>query len=251
MKILFSSVFLILFNIYSIQAQVGINTTTPDESAALHIESSDQGILIPRMTTAEKQAIVNPAINLMVFDTDDGNYEYNSGTPEDPEWTRTLDEAYSGARGAMNITSTDYNNGPQTSFTTKGVATRQKISGTTTASDLANFTASGNNRLVYTGTQTRFFRSTATISFFANANNTILAFYIAKGNSGDATATILQDTKSYVISSGTGDIVTVPVNGSVELSEGDFIEVWVERNADSGGGSSAYISVATMNLLIN
>jgi len=141
-NLLITTFFVFIINFVSI-AQVGINTTNPDGSAALHIESSDQGILIPRMSTAEKQAITNPATNLMVFDTDEGNYEYNSGTPEDPEWTRTLDEAYSGARGAMNITSTDYDNGPQTTFSTKGVATRKKITGTTTASDLANFTASG------------------------------------------------------------------------------------------------------------
>ncbi len=242
---------LILLISFSLSAQVGINTTTPNESAALDIQSSEKGILIPRLSTEEKQAITDPAANLLIFDTDENNYEYNSGTPAEPEWTRTLDETYSGARAAMNITSSAYDAGPQTTFSTKGIATRQKIAGTTNASDLANFQASGNNRLVYTGSQTRYFRVSASVSFYSSANNTILAFYVAKGNSGSNAPTVLQDTKSYVISSGTSDVVTVPVTGSLELSEGDFIEIWVERDADSGGGSNAFIRVSTMNVVIN
>ena len=42
-------------------AQVGINTNTPDASSALEIESTTGGILIPRMTEAQRDAIVSPA----------------------------------------------------------------------------------------------------------------------------------------------------------------------------------------------
>lgn len=209
--------FLLLFlcSIFTGYAQVGINTTNPDESAALHIESDSKGILIPQLDFVAKTSISNPATNLLIFDADEGNYEYNSGSSADPEWTRTLDESYSGARGAMNITATDYDNGPQTTFSSKGVSTRQKIEGNTTSSDLASFEASGNNRLVYVGMQTRYFRVSATVSFYSNSNNTILAFYVAKGNASSSTPAVLQDTKSYVRSTGTNDIVTVPVLGSV------------------------------------
>ena len=50
--------------------QVGINTATPDTSAALDIPSTTGGLLIPRMTNAERQAISNPAEGLMVYVTD-------------------------------------------------------------------------------------------------------------------------------------------------------------------------------------
>jgi microcystin-dependent protein len=51
-------------------AQVGINTVTPDTSAALHIVSKPygQGLLIPRLTEAQRVAIPNPAQGLMVYD---------------------------------------------------------------------------------------------------------------------------------------------------------------------------------------
>lgn len=54
------------------QAQVAVNNTgnPPNGSAMLDISSTNQGLLIPRMTTAQRMAIANPANGLMVFDTD-------------------------------------------------------------------------------------------------------------------------------------------------------------------------------------
>jgi hypothetical protein len=51
-------------------AQVGMNTSTPHPSAVLDVNGTNKGILFPRMTTAQKLAIVSPANGLMVYDTD-------------------------------------------------------------------------------------------------------------------------------------------------------------------------------------
>ncbi|AEW85491.1 hypothetical protein [Flavobacterium columnare] len=51
-------------------AQVGIGTVTPDASSILDVVSNDRGVLTPRMTTAQKMAIVNPSNGLIVYDTD-------------------------------------------------------------------------------------------------------------------------------------------------------------------------------------
>ncbi len=63
-------------------AQIGINNETPDPSAALDITSTTAGLLIPRMTNAQRQAISNPAAGLQVFvtDFDGGIYNYNGGS---------------------------------------------------------------------------------------------------------------------------------------------------------------------------
>jgi hypothetical protein len=67
-------VLLMLFAYTGIKAQynVGINPTgaQPDASAALDVVATDKGLLIPRMTTVQRLAIVNPANGLMVYDTD-------------------------------------------------------------------------------------------------------------------------------------------------------------------------------------
>jgi hypothetical protein len=52
------------------QNSVGIGTSSPNSSAALDITSTTKGLLIPRMTGVQKNAIASPATGLLVFDTD-------------------------------------------------------------------------------------------------------------------------------------------------------------------------------------
>ena len=63
-------------------AQVGIGTTTPDASAALDITSTTKGLLIPRMTETQRDAISSPATGLMIYQTDGtvGFYYYNGSS---------------------------------------------------------------------------------------------------------------------------------------------------------------------------
>mgnify|MGYP001597562776 CR=1 FL=1 len=69
---------LMLFTALS-YAQVGINTNTPDASSALEIESTTGGILIPRLTETQRDAIASPASGLMIYQTNEtsGFYFYN------------------------------------------------------------------------------------------------------------------------------------------------------------------------------
>lgn len=64
------------------QAQIGINNPTPDPSAALDVTSTTQGMLVPRMTQAQRTAIASPATGLLVYQTDTtaGFYFYNGTT---------------------------------------------------------------------------------------------------------------------------------------------------------------------------
>lgn len=50
-------------------ARIGLGNTAPDASAIMDISSTDKGILIPRMTYTQQQAINNAANGLMVFNT--------------------------------------------------------------------------------------------------------------------------------------------------------------------------------------
>lgn len=73
----------------SIQAQVAVNTdgAAPDNSAMLDVKSTTRGLLAPRMTLAQRNAIVSPATGLMIYQTNDiPGYYYNSGTPATPAW---------------------------------------------------------------------------------------------------------------------------------------------------------------------
>lgn len=75
-----------------LSAQIGINTDTPHTSSILDIDANnkDKGLFIPRMTTAQKLAIANPAPSLMVYDTDYKCISQYKDTPSSPgayTWT--------------------------------------------------------------------------------------------------------------------------------------------------------------------
>ena len=67
-------------------AQIGLGTATPDQSAVLDLHSTSKGLLIPRMTTNQRDLIALPAKGLMVFNTDTNFLEINSGAPELKTW---------------------------------------------------------------------------------------------------------------------------------------------------------------------
>ena len=69
MKKIFLSFALISTSILS-NAQVGVGTTTPDASSVLEVQSNTQGMLTPRMTSAQRAAISTPATGLIVYQTD-------------------------------------------------------------------------------------------------------------------------------------------------------------------------------------
>jgi hypothetical protein len=73
--------------ISTVNAQVGINTTSPDPSSVLEIESNNAGILIPRLTSTERDNISNPEVSLLIFNTTNNTYEYNSGSAVAPIWS--------------------------------------------------------------------------------------------------------------------------------------------------------------------
>jgi len=71
MKRILISFLAIYMSIQLVKGQnVGIGTTTPDASALLDITSSTKGMLIPRMTSAQRSAIATPATGLQVYQTD-------------------------------------------------------------------------------------------------------------------------------------------------------------------------------------
>lgn len=82
-------IFALLFSL-QLSAQIGINTDTPQSTSVVDINSpsnADKGLLIPRMTTVQKTAILNPAHSLLVYDTDKKCISQNLGTEAVPQWT--------------------------------------------------------------------------------------------------------------------------------------------------------------------
>jgi hypothetical protein len=68
-------------NTFYSSGQVGVGISNPDAAAIIEIASTSQGVLFPRMTIAQRNAIPSPPIGLILFVTDgdnEGLYIYKS-----------------------------------------------------------------------------------------------------------------------------------------------------------------------------
>jgi hypothetical protein len=115
MKNLKGLLIVLLFSFATSYAQVGINNTAPHSSSMLDIESIDSGILIPRMTLAQKTAIAGPATGLLVYQTDGvSGFWYFDGTiwttfggfGVDNDWTVSGTEMYNANTGNVGVGNT-------------------------------------------------------------------------------------------------------------------------------------------------
>lgn len=81
-----TTLILAIFCSLSSMAQIGIGTTTPNTNAALDVVSTTQGMLFPRMTTAQRNAISSPAQGLTIFNTDLNCLQTNISTTSTANW---------------------------------------------------------------------------------------------------------------------------------------------------------------------
>ncbi len=98
---------LCLVNYCQIFSQVGIGTTTPDPSSILEINSQTQGLLLPRMTLTERNAIAAPAEGLFIYNLDSKCFQYYKGTA----WSGCLGESPTNALGGSTYLDGSVNSG--------------------------------------------------------------------------------------------------------------------------------------------
>jgi len=87
--------------LFSQNNNVGVGTTTPDPTAILDVTSSSKGVLVPRLTTAERTAIANPAASLLVYDTDLGCFYYYNATTS--AWVSLCQAGPAGPTGPQGV----------------------------------------------------------------------------------------------------------------------------------------------------
>jgi hypothetical protein len=68
---------------------IGIGTTSPNTSAALEIQSTTKGVLIPRMSSIQRNLIQSPAPGLLVYDNTTNTFWFRNNT----SWTELIDTA--------------------------------------------------------------------------------------------------------------------------------------------------------------
>ena len=80
-------------------AQTAINNTgnNPDASAMLDVSASAQGILLPRLTSVQRNAIPSPAAGLLIYNTTTHLFNYYNGS----EWYEIAVTYVSSANGSL------------------------------------------------------------------------------------------------------------------------------------------------------
>lgn len=64
----------------NVSTTVAIGSTTPAASACLDITSTTKGVLLPRMTTTQRNAIITPTTGLKIYNTTLNTFDYYNGT---------------------------------------------------------------------------------------------------------------------------------------------------------------------------
>ncbi len=143
---------------------IAINETgnLPDTSAMLDISSSTKGLLLPRMTTTQRNVIPLPATGLVIYNTTLNAFNLNTGTPSSPNWevissgsvgattntisssVNTITSSVNGIAATAPVVNTVANTSSANSLTTRvnGVAANavtmvNSVSNTSTANNLS------------------------------------------------------------------------------------------------------------------
>lgn len=64
------------FNCFSQGTAINTTGSAADASSILDITSTDKGLLVPRMTTVQRNAIASPDIGLLIYNTDCNEFQY-------------------------------------------------------------------------------------------------------------------------------------------------------------------------------
>src|SRR6476620_8585542 len=93
-----SSSILAQTNTFPSTGSAGIGTLLPNASSLLEVKSTTKGVLIPRMTLAQRNAIVSPATGLIIYQTDNipGFYYYSGSAwrTNTTQWTTSGSNIY-------------------------------------------------------------------------------------------------------------------------------------------------------------
>lgn len=223
-KKIFLFLILFIFHLqFKIKAQsLGLNNSSPDASSILDATATDRGILIPRMTSAQRKAIATPSNSLLVFDTDQNMFYYNSGTSASPIWI-PIDAGWQGNQTTIKILPNDF---------TSNIVNLDKITG---------YNDAGISKGISTGSSSNDLY--AFVSIPTGFKATHVKIY---GNSTDLVTVYTSDitTGSWGSSLGSAGIGTEINITDVTSTSTNFLVIYINIDATSDILYGGYVTIA-------
>ncbi|GAB5426356.1 MAG: hypothetical protein Crog4KO_35030 [Crocinitomicaceae bacterium] len=182
-----------------------ITDSTAEASAIVQADSTSQGFLPPRMTSAQRDAISSPATGLMIFNTDDNAYNLYEGTA----WVAV------GRNGIGDHGCHVYHDASQSiaHYNTSPLSFNQEHKDT----DGYHDTSVNNSRLTIPNGQAGTYFLTGNVRWASSSSGSFRSLYIRRnGPSGDK---IAYQEMSPVASS------IMQVATVYDLAEGDYVEL--------------------------
>ena len=232
-----------------INAQIGIGTITPHASAILDVSSTTKGMLIPSMTTTDRDGISNPAEGLIVYNITEKRIENNVGTLLLPAWEAFGKIGLTGPRGAQGATgSVTTNAGGTSNFATGEGATivggiaNKALGSTSTVSGGNTNTVSGTSSTIVGGSTNIADKDFATISGGLNNKACGIGSTVAGGVRNEACgdyATIAggTDNKATTAASTVAGGTFNSATGINSVISGGYLNSTAGLNATVAGGS--------------
>lgn len=201
--------------IFSQSVAINNDASVADASAILDIKSTTKGMLIPRMTMAQRDGIATPANGLMIYQTDNTpGYYYHNGVgwlqintgPGTNYWTLNGSNIYNSNAGNVVIGGTSPSNGSRvTIFSSNSAA--QFLSGAGSGETGVSFStpfgiqsALGFN-LGYSGSF-RFLKTGYGASLTHNPTTGLIGFNTTQGKGTSGATSFFNPTSIYIDSSG-------------------------------------------------
>ncbi|MGV6832089.1 MAG: hypothetical protein ACWA5P_11090 [bacterium] len=236
------SLLLLLFSIVYSQAQVGIGTSSPDTSASLDITSSNTGILVPRLTTAERDAIFEPANGLLIYNTDSDEFQVNTNTKTTPIWEAL---SLTGTSAATPGQSFKYSNTDTTTNVNQTAAINLPVFGTLEWNDNTTLYTADTGTHSVTIAETGRYRVIVNASIFQNssARRAPEMFLRVNGSQVGAYA-----STGYIRDNNGHEESSLHINEVIQVNAGDVINVAILRSA--ANNAVTLRSVGSTNIYI-